>query len=60
MLKKIKNMKNKKLLIADALLLAAMAIVFAVTYDINQHLGLYLLSGEMLAAAIMIVRSEKK
>ena len=60
MLKRIKKIKNKKMLFADALLTAAMVIVFMVTYDINQHLGLYILSGELLAAAIMIVRSEKK
>lgn len=36
MLKKLKNMK-KKIVIADGLLLAAMAVVFGTTYDINPH-----------------------
>ena len=60
MLKKIKNIKNLRLIIADALLIAALAIAFAVTYDINRYAGLYLLSAELLAAAVMLVRSGKK
>ena len=60
MLKKIKKIKNLRLIIADALLIAALAIAFAVTYDINRHAGLYLLSAELLAAAVMLVRSGKK
>lgn len=60
MLKKIKNIKNLRLIIADTLLIAAMAIAFGVTYDINRHAGLYLLSAELLAAAVMLVRSGKK
>lgn len=60
MLKKIKNIKNLRLIIADTLLIAAMAIAFSVTYDINRHAGLYLLSAELLAAAVMLVRSGKK
>ena len=60
MLKKIKNIKKLRLIIADALLIAALAIAFAVTYDINRHAGLYLLSAELLAAAVMLVRSGKK
>ena len=60
MLKKIKNIKNLRLIIADALLIAALAIAFAVTYDINRHAGLYLLSAELLAAAVMLVRRGKK
>ena len=54
MLKKIKK------IIADVILIAALAIAFAVTYDINRHAGLYLLSAELLAAAVMLVRSGKK
>lgn len=60
MLKKIKKIKNLRLLIADALLIAAMFIAFAVTYDISRHAGLYLLSGEMLVAAVMLVRSGRE
>lgn len=60
MLKRIKKIKNLRLVVADALLIAALAIAFAVTYDINRHADLYLLSGEMLAAAVMLVRSGKK
>lgn len=60
MLKKIKKIKNLRLIVADALLIAALVIAFAVTYDINRRAGLYLLSGEMLAAAVMLVRSGKK
>lgn len=60
MLKKIKNIKNLRLIVADTLLVAAMVITIAVTYDINRHAGLYLLSGEMLAVAVMLVRSGKK
>lgn len=60
MLKRIKKIKNLRLAVADALLIAALAIAFAVTYDINRHAGLYLLSGEMLVAAVMLVRSGKK
>ena len=57
MLKRIKQIKNKRLIVADALLVAALVIAFAVTYDISKHAGLYLLSGEMLVAAVMLVRS---
>ena len=57
MLKKIKNLR---LIIADVILIAALAIAFAVTYDINRHAGLYLLSAELLAAAVMLVRSGKR
>lgn len=60
MLKRIKKIKNLRLIVADTLLIAALVIAFAVTYDINRHAGLYLLSGEMLAAAVMLVRSGKK
>lgn len=60
MFKKIKKMKNLRLKIADTILLAAMVLVFGVTYDINAHVGLYLLSGELAAVAIMIVRGGKK
>lgn len=60
MLKRIKKIKNLRLIVADALLIAALVIAFAVTYDIDRHAGLYLLSGEMLAAAVMLVRSGKK
>ena len=56
----IKQIKNKRLIVADALLVAALVIAFAVTYDISKHAGLYLLSGEMLVAAVMLVRSGKK
>ena len=59
MLKRIKQIKNKRLIVADALLVAALVIAFAVTYDISKHAGLYLLSGEMLVAAVMLVRSGK-
>lgn len=58
MLKKLKNMK-KKIVIADELLLAAMAVVFGTTYDINPHIGMYILAAELAAVAIMIVRSGK-
>ena len=51
MLKRIKQIKNKRLIVADALLVAALVIAFAVTYDISKHAGLYLLSGEILVAA---------
>lgn len=60
MLKKIKKIKNLRVIIADAMLIAALAITFAVTYDINPHAGLYLLSAELLAVAVMLVRSDKK
>ncbi len=60
MLKRIKKIKNLRLIIADVILIAALAIAFAVTYDINRHAGLYLLSVELLAAAVMLVRSGKK
>ena len=60
MFKKIKKMKNIRLIIADAILLAAMLIVFGVTYDINAHIGLYLLSVELPVVAVMLVRSDKK
>lgn len=60
MLKKIKKIKNIRLIVADTLLIVALVIAFVVTYDINRHAGLYLLSGEMLAAAVMLVRSGKK
>ena len=60
MLKKIKKIKNLRLIIADVILIAALAIAFAVTYDINRHAGLYLLSEELLAAAVMLVRSGKR
>ena len=60
MLKKIKKIKNLRLIIADVLLIAALAVAFAVTYDINRHAGLYLLSAELLAAAVMLVRSGKR
>lgn len=60
MLKKIRNIKNLRLIIADALLIAALVIAFAVTYDINRHVGLYLLSVELLAVAVMLVGSGKK
>lgn len=43
MLKRIKQIKNKRLIVADALLVAALVIAFAVTYDISKHAGLYLL-----------------
>ena len=59
MLKKIRKIKNLRLIVADALLIAALAIAFAVTYDINRHAGLYLLSVEILTAAVMLVRSDK-
>jgi len=58
MLKKLKNMK-KKIVIADGLLLAAMAVVLGTTYDINPHIGMYILAAELAAVAIMIVRSGK-
>ena len=60
MLKKIKKIKNLRLIIADVILIAALAIAVAVPYDINRHAGLYLLSAELLAAAVMLVRSGKK
>ena len=60
MLKKIKKIKNLRLVIADAILIAALVIAFAVTYDINRHAELYLLSAELLVAAVMLVRSGKK
>lgn len=44
MLKRIKQIKNKRLIVADALLVAALVIAFAVTYDISKHAGLYLLT----------------
>lgn len=37
MLKRIKQIKNKRLIVADALLVAALVIAFAVTYDISQR-----------------------
>lgn len=58
MLKKLKNIK-KKIVIADGLLLAAMAVVFGTTYDISPHIGLYVLAVELAAAAIMIIRNGK-
>ena len=60
MLKKIKNIKNIRLIIADTMLVAALVIAVSVTYDINRHAGLYLLSTELLIAAVMLVRSGKK
>ena len=47
MLKRIKQIKNKRLIVADALLVAALVIAFAVTYDISKHAGLYLLSRKL-------------
>lgn len=60
MLKKIKNIKNLRLIIADTMLVAALVIAFVVTYDINSHAGLYLLSAELLIVAVLMVRSGKK
>lgn len=60
MLKKIKKIKNLRLIVADTMLVAALVIAFAVTYDINRRAGLYLLSGELLIAAVLLVRSDKK
>lgn len=60
MFKRIKKNKNLRLIVADALLIAALVIAFAVTYAINRYAGLYLLSAELLAAAVMLVRSGKK
>lgn len=60
MLKKIKKMKNKRMFVADTLLLAALVIAFAVTYDISRHAGLYLLCIELSVTAVMLVRSDKK
>ena len=60
MLKRIKQIKNKRLIVADALLVAALVNAFAVTYDISKDAGLYLLSGELRVAAVMLVRSGKK
>ena len=60
MLKKIKKIKNLRLIVADTMLVAALVIAFAVTYDINRHAGLYLLSVELLVAAVLLVRSGKK
>lgn len=60
MLKRIKKIKNLQLIVADTMLVAALVIAFAVTYDINRHVGLYLLSAEMLIAAVLLVRSGKK
>lgn len=60
MLKKIKKIKNLRLIVADTMLVAALVIAFAVTYDINRRAGLYLLSGELLIAAVLLVRSGKK
>jgi hypothetical protein len=60
MLKKIKKIKNLRLIVADTMLVAALVIAFAVTYDINRHAGLYLLSVELLIAAVLLVRSGKK
>lgn len=60
MLKKIKKIKNLRLIVADTMLIAALVIAFAVTYDINRYAGLYLLSAELLTAAVLLVRSDKK
>lgn len=60
MLKKIKQIREMRIIIADVLLMAALIIIFAVTYDINRHAGLYLLSAELLTVAVMLVRSGKK
>lgn len=60
MLKRLIKIRNLRTIIADTLLIAALAIVFATTYEINAHLGLYVLSAELLAAAVMLVRSGKK
>lgn len=62
MIKKWKNAwKNvkKKAVIADGLLVAAMMLIFGTTYDIEPHIGLYVLAFELVAAAIMIARSRK-
>lgn len=59
MLKRIKQIKNKRLIVADALLVAALVIAFAVTYDISKHAGLYLLSGEMLVQVMYICSPRK-
>ena len=58
MLKKLKNIKTK-IVIADGILLAAREVVFGTTYDINPHIGMYVLAAELAAVAIMIVRSGK-
>lgn len=60
MLKKIKKIKNIRLIVADTLLIASLVIAFTVTYDINRHAGLYLLCLELLVAAVMLVRSGRK
>lgn len=60
MLKKLKDIRNLRTIIADTLLVAALAIIFTTTYEINAHLGLYVLSVELLAAAVMLVRSGEK
>lgn len=60
MLKKIKKIRNLRLIVADTMLVVALVIAFAVTYDINRHAGLYLLSVELLIAAVLLVRSGKK
>lgn len=60
MLKKLKKIKNIRIIVADILLIMALTIVFITTYDINEHLGLYVLSAEALAVAVMLVRSGKK
>ncbi len=58
MLKKIKKIK-KKVAIADVLLVGAMVVAFATTYDIEPHIGMYVLAVELAVAAIMLVRSRK-
>ena len=58
MLKKLKNMK-KKIATAARLFSPAMAVVFLTSYDINPHIGMYVLAAELAAVAIMIVRSGK-
>lgn len=60
MLKRIKKIKNIRVIAADIFLIAALTIAFLTTYDINEHLGMYMLSAEALAVAIMLVRSGKK
>jgi hypothetical protein len=57
MFKRLKKVLSKKSVITDALILAAMGLSFATSYDIDPHFGTYLLSVELAAVAIMMARS---
>lgn len=47
-------MKKKKLKPEDWLLLLSMLLIGCNTFDINKHLGLYVIAVELLAIALLL------